>query len=199
MKLSVFCPACGKKLKVSSEQIGLRLACPRCRQEMVLDNSGTPTLVEGSDDDESGAFCPCKVEPEEDLIDVTAMVDVVFFLLIFFMTTSMHSKQAALDVTRPESSKDPGKGAATAIAVEELDDIIIRVEGDNTVWVNDEFAASRQELLYQLKEASGATPWDVKVQVKANGLAEHGTVVMVLDVGRVVGCKSIQLVTDADL
>ena len=36
----------------------------------------------------------------EDLIDMTAMVDIVFFLLIFFLVTSMQSIEAVISIAR---------------------------------------------------------------------------------------------------
>ena len=41
----------------------------------------------------------------EDLIDMTAMVDIVFFLLIFFLVTSMQSIEAVINLPAPQASK----------------------------------------------------------------------------------------------
>lgn len=198
MNIRIFCPACGKKLKVSSDQVGQPLACPRCQEGLVVDARGTPTLVSSpvhADHD----FCPRKVRPEEDLIDMTAMVDIVFFLLIFFMVTSMHSKQAALDVSRPEASGNTAGRASRDNEVREQEEVVVRVDSDNSIWVNEDRAPSRQELLSLLREACGASPWKTRVQVRAHGAAEHGTVVMVLDAGGVLGLGRMQLITDAGL
>ena len=40
----------------------------------------------------------------KDLIDMTAMVDIVFFLLIFFLVTSMQSIEAVINLPSPQAS-----------------------------------------------------------------------------------------------
>ena len=39
----------------------------------------------------------------EDLVDMTAMVDIVFFLLIFFMVTSMQGTFSSIRMPAPDS------------------------------------------------------------------------------------------------
>ena len=39
----------------------------------------------------------------EDLIDMTAMVDIVFFLLIFFLVTSMQSLESVINLPAPQT------------------------------------------------------------------------------------------------
>ena len=43
----------------------------------------------------------------EDLVDMTAMVDIVFFLLIFFMVTSMQGLYSAISHSAAQSRKKP--------------------------------------------------------------------------------------------
>ena len=46
-------------------------------------------------------------------IDMTPMVDIVFFLLIFFLTTTMTAVQAVMNLPKPEKATESG-GAARA-------------------------------------------------------------------------------------
>ena len=46
-------------------------------------------------------------EEEEQNIDLTPMLDVVFIMLIFFIVTASFVKEAGLDVNRPEASDLP--------------------------------------------------------------------------------------------
>ncbi len=45
----------------------------------------------------------------EDLVDMTAMVDIVFFVLIFFMVTSMQGVFSSISLPAPTRRKSPLK------------------------------------------------------------------------------------------
>src|SRR5205807_7255107 len=74
----------------------------------------------------------------EDLIDMTAMVDIVFFLLIFFMVTSLQALEAVMNMPTPQSAEG---GAATSRSVADLENdpnyITVRIEDDDSIWVED--------------------------------------------------------------
>jgi hypothetical protein len=58
-------------------------------------------LDHDEDDEEHGeGLIGHKDHPHEDLIDMTPMVDIVFFLLIFFLTTSMTALQAVMNLPK---------------------------------------------------------------------------------------------------
>ncbi|MEM8799915.1 MAG: biopolymer transporter ExbD, partial [Pseudomonadota bacterium] len=44
---------------------------------------------------------------EEDNIDLTPMLDVVFIMLIFFIVTASFIKESGLSVTRPDQNQPP--------------------------------------------------------------------------------------------
>ena len=136
-------------------------------------------------------------------LDMTPMVDVTFLLLIFFMVTAVFSSQESLPMPAP----DQKESAAQAPTVEELetddDYIIIRIERDDTVYVNGNEAPSRQEVLQQLREACSQSPGTSSsgpsnLLVLADGDCLHETVVMALDVGNAVGIEHIRLATASD-
>src|SRR4029077_15705208 len=79
---------------------------------------------------------PAKKLDVEEMIDMTAMVDIVFFLLIFFLVTSMH----ALDSTIPMPAPDPQKGAAReprSVAAIEADDsyVVVHIDRNDKIVV----------------------------------------------------------------
>jgi len=137
-------------------------------------------------------------DPTDDDLDMTPMVDVTFLLLIFFMVTAAFSLQKSLEVPPP----DKQEGATQSPTIEEVqqddDYVIVRIDADNSVWVNDSEAPSEQEVLVKLREAQqggfgGAGP--SSLLVLADGDCHHETVVMVLDVGNAVGMEHIRLAT----
>jgi biopolymer transport protein ExbD len=127
--------------------------------------------------------------PDHELIDMTAMVDIVFFLLIFFMVTSMHSMQSAIALPTPEAEAETGTRRTSQSSDE--DQVIVQIDADDTIAVDGEEVPSRQELIAQLRAAERDN-----LLVMASGEAAHGTVVMVLDAGSDAGMQQIRLITE---
>ena len=51
-----------------------------------------------------------KLQKVEDLVDMTAMVDIVFFVLIFFMVTSMEGVYSSIKMPSPDPQKTASSG-----------------------------------------------------------------------------------------
>ena len=65
-------------------------------------------------------------EEEENEINLTPMLDVVFIMLIFFIVTASFIKEAGIDVNRPDApSADSQADAAILIAISSNDEIWI--------------------------------------------------------------------------
>ena len=65
-------------------------------------------------------------DEEENEINLTPMLDVVFIMLIFFIVTASFIKEAGIDVNRPEApTADKQEDAAILIAISEGDEIWI--------------------------------------------------------------------------
>ena len=63
---------------------------------------------------------------EEEEINLTPMLDVVFILLIFFIVTAQFIKEPGVDVVRVETeNRDSVKPLAILIAIDEFSDIYI--------------------------------------------------------------------------
>jgi biopolymer transport protein ExbD len=132
---------------------------------------------------------------QDDEIDMTPMIDVVFQLLIFFMVTAAFALQKTLPVPTPESQ------SAVAAAPVELDDadlVTVRVEADDSLWVDDVLAVSRQDLiakLRRLRTTSGLRggPGPRRLRVVADPDAKQEFVVTALDAGSAAGMEEIQL------
>jgi biopolymer transport protein ExbD len=196
MTIRLSCPNCGKRIKAPESHAGKRALCPRCREEIFVP---TPAQAEQpkSEPGEAhggGLVPPGPKQEEEDLIDMTAMVDIVFFLLIFFMVTSMHAIQASISVPPPDVENQ--KKESGGIGKPEDDTVTVRIEADNTVWIDDDEVIGRQDVIARLRELK-----DEHMSVKAHGEAKHGTVVMVLDAGADAGINDVRLVTvdDSDM
>ncbi|MBI3861423.1 MAG: biopolymer transporter ExbD [Planctomycetia bacterium] len=137
---------------------------------------------------------PAKKLDVEEMIDMTAMVDIVFFLLIFFLVTSMHT----LDSTIPMPVPDPQKGAAKepqTVAAIDADDsyVVVRVDKNDKITVEGAEVRSERELLFKLQQLRREASRPEKLLVIGHGDATHGTAVMILDAGRELGMEHVKL------
>lgn len=66
--------------------------------------------------------------PDEQQIDLTPMLDVVFIMLIFFIVTATFIKLPGQDVLRPEAEN----------AEELKPSMLVAINGDNQIWINRE-------------------------------------------------------------
>jgi biopolymer transport protein ExbD len=129
------------------------------------------------------------------LIDMTAMVDIVFFLLIFFLVTSLQSLEAVMNLPTPQSSEP---GVSTGKSVTELENdpnfINVRIEDDDSIWVENTQVFNDQELSLKLRTARQENGGPRSLLVVADADASHGTAVRVFDAGAGAGVSGISLV-----
>jgi biopolymer transport protein ExbD len=64
-------------------------------------------------------------EEEDNEINLTPMLDVVFIMLIFFIVTASFIKEAGIDVTRPQAFTTEKQDANILIAISAADEIWI--------------------------------------------------------------------------
>lgn len=130
----------------------------------------------------------------EDLIDMTAMVDIVFFLLIFFLVTSLQALEAVMDLPTPQSAEG---GAASSRSVADLENdpnfITVRIEDDDSIWVEDTQVFNDQELSVRLRAARRESDGPRSLLVIGDADATHGAAVRVFDAGAGAGVSGISL------
>ena len=207
MAIKFACPECGKKLKTPDDWAGRGGACPRCRAKFVVPAPGAAGA--GADKATPPGSTPPPPKPFvvpafqfskfEDLVDMTAMVDIVFFLLIFFMVTAMQGVASTIGMPSPDQQKAAAQGRRSVSDFEKDGEfVIVRIDRDNTIWLEGSEIPSDQELRVRLRAARQAAA--NKMLVLGNGDAQHGTVVTVLDAGNDVGMEEVRLaVSDEEL
>jgi biopolymer transport protein ExbD len=133
----------------------------------------------------------------DDLVDMTAMVDIVFFVLIFFMVTSLEGSYSSIKMPAPDPQKVASSGRRSVSEFEsDKEFVIVRIDRDNTLWLNDSEISSNQELLVRLRELRHGSSAPNRMLVLGNSEATHGKVVEVLDAGSDVGMEEVQLAVD---
>jgi biopolymer transport protein ExbD len=196
MKITFACPYCGKKLAASETSVGKEKTCPNCRAKVTVPSPEAAA--------EKGAVRETKPRaatdhplllmgrrPEhKDLIDMTAMVDIVFFLLIFFLVTSMQSIEAVIGLPTPQAKAAADSVQAVADITNDPNFVVVTIDADDALFVNDQECLSEQDLRSKLRSAHKDQGKD---GLMINGSAEssHGKFVMVLDAGADAGMEKI--------
>lgn len=203
------CKLCGKTLVASPKLAGRKVKCPHCRSELTVPPAGDASRL-GMDvgveppkpesQSESAGDSPLLLFPpaeqHHDLIDMTAMVDIVFFLLIFFMVTSMAPLEAVISLPTPQASESASSNVQ--VVPDYANDpgyVVVTIDADDAVYVEDQEAMSEQDLRAKLRAALRDGDRD-GLLIKGAGDATHGKFVMVLDAGADAGVKEMLFSVD---
>ena len=201
------CSNCRRRITVPPDFRGELVRCPYC--EAVVPNrsqpvaSSRPAKKSNSepDDDEGGQFSkPMAKIDQEELIDMTAMVDIVFFLLIFFLVTSMAAVHSSMQAPVPEA-KDEGGGSSKSLQDLEAggDSVVVRINREDRVDVDGVVVADLSDLPSIFRQARVKGGPQMGLLVIGHGEASHGRAVTVLDMGYEAGMERVRLaVSDRD-
>jgi biopolymer transport protein ExbD len=181
--------------------VGRERTCPKCRASIKVPTAEQAAKRRPVDD--AHASSPHSLlghsggEHEEDLIDMTAMVDIVFFLLIFFMVTSMQALEAVINLPTPESTAASSNVQAIPDIANETNYVVVTIDTDDSVWIDgvDGEILSEQDLRAKLRAALKEGDYD-GMMIKGSGDATHGKFVMVLDAGADAGVKELLFSVD---
>lgn len=196
-KIAFACPYCGKKLSASETSAGREKTCPNCRARVVV-----PTAEVAAQKEAAGGAKRRKAtdhpvllmgrRPEdEDLIDMTAMVDIVFFLLIFFLVTSIEAIEAVINLPSPDP---PGAAENVQVAPDITNDptmVLVSIDDNDAIEVDGVEAIGEQELRSKLRAASNEQD-KTGVMIQSAADASHGKFVMVLDAASAAGMTEIK-------
>jgi len=118
---------------------------------------------------------------EEQQIDLTPMLDVVFIMLIFFIVTATFIKLPGQDVLRPE-----------AVNAEDLKpSMLIAINSDNEIWINRELVEPRF-LKTQIAVLFSENPsGDLVIQADEDAQIEQ--VALVADAAKEVGIELVRI------
>jgi len=181
MLIEFECISCGKPLAVPETAAGRKARCPHCRTTFAVPNGELNEDDEEDDDDheDEGIHKPPRKE-YHDLVDMTAMVDIVFFLLIFFLMTSLYTLKPAIEM--PKTEQSGSSGAVSTSSDAERDEVVVRIDEKDVVYVDDVAMATAHDLKDKLEDiVKSGGPTTLKINASPD--ATHGTLVMVMDAG----------------
>lgn len=126
-------------------------------------------------------------EEEENEINLTPMLDVVFIMLIFFIVTASFIKESGIDVNRPD--------APTAQKVEDAN-ILVAISETNEIWI-DRRRVDPRAVRANIERLHAENPKG-SVVIQADKKSFNETLVTVMDAARAAGVTNVSLAANAD-
>lgn len=121
---------------------------------------------------------------EEDGINITPMLDVVFIMLIFFIVTTSFIKEKGLEVSRP-STTPPRE------VKQDEGPIVVRIDGGSFIILQGRILEPAA-VAANLERAKAEKPRSPLI-VAAHPEADTDALVTVLDAARIVGIESVSV------
>ena len=123
---------------------------------------------------------------EEQHLDLTPMIDVVFQLLIFFMVTAVFAITPGLDIKLPEAEEAQAP---------EKENLFIVVDQDGNMKLNHKtvtFATLKDEIQSKREILDNTT----MIIIQGDERATHGQIVNIMDIARSVGVVDQVIATE---
>ncbi len=121
---------------------------------------------------------------EEQQIDLTPMLDVVFIMLIFFIVTAQFVKEPGVDITRVDAASAQQKSRAN---------ILIAVSPDNVIWM-DKKQIEEEALRLTIERFLVDNP-DSQVVIQADAVSDVRLLALVKDAAKEAGASDISVST----
>ncbi len=119
-------------------------------------------------------------------IQMSALIDIVFLLLLFYAVTTTFVSDERLKLKLPEAKTAEDAGVSREERPPE-----VKVAADGTIWIDDRIVPE-SELENQIRQLVERAP-DDGIILKGDRAADYGVIVHVLDIARSVGAKGIQM------
>ncbi|MDZ7643672.1 MAG: biopolymer transporter ExbD [Woeseiaceae bacterium] len=126
-------------------------------------------------------------EEDENEINLTPMLDVVFIMLIFFIVTASFIKEAGIDVNRPD--------APTAQRVEDAN-ILVAIGANDEIWIDRRMVDPRA-VRANIERLHAENPKG-SVVIQADKQSTNEMLVIVMDAARQAGVYNVSIAASND-
>jgi biopolymer transport protein ExbD len=126
-------------------------------------------------------------QDEENEINLTPMLDVVFIMLIFFIVTASFIREKGLDVNRPDQNQ--------ATVVQERGAILIIIDNNDEIWIDGRVVDPRA-VRANVERLHAEDP-DRPVVIQAESRSTTDTLVTVMDASRQANVYNISIAAGA--
>ena len=127
------------------------------------------------------------VEEEENEINLTPMLDVVFIMLIFFIVTATFIKEAGIQVDRPDT-----------VTAESQDDasILIAISANDEIWIDRQQRDPRA--IRTIIERLHAENPKGSIVIQADEESTNEMLVIVMEAAKAAGVTNVAIASDND-
>ncbi|ORE88218.1 biopolymer transport protein [Oceanococcus atlanticus] len=133
----------------------------------------------------SDVFGDGDAREDENAIDLTPMLDVVFIMLIFFIVTATFVKEAGVDVERP---------LASTAERQDLANILIAITPEDDVWIDGNRVDVR-DMSTLIKRLHAENPQG-SVVIQADRDSTHKTLKQVMDAVQKAGVGQVAVAAE---
>ena len=127
------------------------------------------------------------VEEEENEINLTPMLDVVFIMLIFFIVTATFIKEAGIQVERPDTTTAESQDDAA---------ILIAISPTDEIWIDRKERDPRT--VRSIIERLHAENPKGSIVIQADEGSTHETLVIVMEAAKAAGVTNVAIASDSD-
>lgn len=127
------------------------------------------------------------VEEEEQGIDMTPMLDIVFIMLIFFIVTTSFVKQSGIEVEKPQAS---------SAKRDKQVNIIIAITKNGKIWI-DKHPVDIRALRSTIEQLHADRP-EGSLIINADQHSQNGVLVQVMDQAKLAGIEKISIGAQRD-
>jgi len=124
-------------------------------------------------------------EEEDNEINLTPMLDVVFIMLIFFIVTASFIKEAGIDINRPD--------AGTAIKQQDAA-ILIAISASDEIWI-DRHLTDPRAVKAKIEQLHAENPKG-SIVIQADRESTNEFLVIVMEAAKQAGVANIAIATD---
>ncbi len=124
-----------------------------------------------------------QVDEEENEINLTPMLDVVFIMLIFFIVTASFVREVGIDVNRPDAPMTESKP--------EDSNILVVIDANDEVWIDRQLVDPRA-IRSTIQGLHAENP-EGSVVIQANNRSTNKMLVRVMDSARSAGVYNISI------
>lgn len=127
-------------------------------------------------------FAAMQAEQEEQEINITPMLDVVFIMLIFFIVTASFVKESGIEVNKPEAQTSEPKEKAN---------ILIAIDAAGGIWI-DRRKVDPRAVRANIQRLHAENPQGTVV-IQADEDSRTADLVLVMDAARLAGVYDIAI------
>ena len=124
---------------------------------------------------------------EEDEVNLTPMLDVVFILLIFFIVTASFVKESGMDISRPDAQMAVRK---------ERGNILVAITPNGQIWI-DRRQVDIRAVRANIERLHAENPQGAVV-IQADRDSKNWLLVEVMDAAKLAGVENVSIAADIE-